>query len=368
MYNHEDSDKPKSLLRSLAVRDSETNLDEIVDRDMDLHYNREKNDERRIETEAIHSYGHKDFDKLVQEDNNRRQVAGLHRSSEDFEKFVQKDRPYDNIFVKETGIHHSSNHEDFEKLVQEDVITSNRRDKGLVGASHEDFDNLVQEAENHEDSLVLGETNDFQDVDSFRQEISTNLSTDNLQSSLPKDLVAGAITEASTNPNNPHLHEIRNYYTVSFALAAFLCFFFLGANLVVRRRRAKRKISHEVYKCLTEFDVEDMELTKAVTGGWHGTYKNRLAEGFTDEDDDDTGSLDDDDFEIRFSGYSSDDNTIVFMEGGMDLLVADRNVYLASDEEYEDSDSDEYYDDDDDDDIYLAANDDVFTPVETGVV
>jgi hypothetical protein len=52
----------------------------------------------------------------------------------------------------------------------------------------------------------------------------------------------------------------------------------------------------------------------------------------------------------------------------MDLLVADRNVYLASDEEYEDSDSDEYYDDDDDDDIYLAANDDVFTPVETGVV
>jgi len=91
------------------------------------------------------------------------------------------------------------------------------------------------------------------------------------------------------------------------------------------------------------------------------------------EDDDDDANLsddvlddDDDDFETLFCGYSSDDNTIVFMEEGLDLLVADRNVYLASDEEYEDSDSDDY--DDDDEDIYLAANDDLFTPVETEAV
>ena len=369
-----------------------------------FHYNREKNDESRIEEaihsyghadfdkiiqedsnrrqeEGIHSYSHADFDKLVQEDSNRRQETGLHHSLEDFDMIVQEDEFHhrhlsDNIFVKTVGIHHSSNHDDFEKLVQEDGLSGNRRDKVVsVGASHEDFDKRIQEAENNliqkaendliqnvennEDSIVLKETNGFQDTDSFaKQRISQHPSN------------AGTVTKAPANSNNAHLHEMRNQYIAGFALVAVLCFF-LGINLVVRRRRAKRKMSEEVYTCLAEFDVEDMELTKAVTGGWHGTYKNRLAEGFNDEDDG-TGSLDDDDddFEIRFCGYSSDDNTIVFMEEGLDLLVSDRNVYLASDEEYEDSESDDYdyEDDDDDDDIYLAANDDLFTPVETEVV
>jgi len=380
-YGHADFDK---LIQEDINRGQEETIRSYSQADFDKLVQEDSN---RRQEETIHSYGHADFDKLVQEDVNRRQETGLHNSLEDFDKIVQEDEFHhnylsDNIFVKKVGIHHSSNHDDFEKLVQEDGLIGNRRDKVVVvGASHEDFDeriqeaennliqkaendliqkaenDLMQEAENNENSIVLRETNDFQDANSFAtQKISQHPSK------------AGTVTEAPTNSNNAHPHEMRNQYIAGFALAAFLGFFFLCINRVVRRRRAKRKMSDQVYTHLAEFDVEDMELTKAVTGGWHGTYKNRLAEGFNDVDDDDTGSLDDDDddFETLFCGYSSDDNTIVFMEEGLDLLVADRNVYLASDEEYEDSDSDDY--DDDDEDICLAANDDLFTPVETEAV
>merc|ERR1712232_242186 len=41
-----------------------------------------------------------------------------------------------------------------------------------------------------------------------------------------------------------------------------------------------------IYACLQKFDVEDVNLQKSMTGGWHGTYMNKLAHGVNEADDD----------------------------------------------------------------------------------
>merc|ERR1711992_134591 len=52
------------------------------------------------------------------------------------------------------------------------------------------------------------------------------------------------------------------------------------------RRKKKNKTKQEestrkscIFSYLQQFDVEDIDLRRAPTGGWHGTYVNKLAYG-----------------------------------------------------------------------------------------
>jgi len=138
----------------------------------------------------------------------------------------------------------------------------------------------------------------------------------------------------------------------------------LVARLVARRRHSKH-VKQEVFKCIEDFDSKDILLTKALTGGWHGTYKELSqylsAENLHDTESDDSDNNDDDmyvdEYHTSRDCYQSEDDMIVFMEEGEDILVADRNIYFSTDD---------YYSDSDDDEIYFAADDNLFSP--TGVL
>merc|ERR1712224_1169807 len=88
------------------------------------------------------------------------------------------------------------------------------------------------------------------------------------------------------------------------------------------------------------FNIEDIDMRPAITGGWHGQYKNNLAVGFYSDSDFDTFSDSDDGSGSCHSG--PDEKTIVFLEQGdlsspiaskkralpSTLLLAERNIYL----------------------------------------
>jgi len=177
---------------------------------------------------------------------------------------------------------------------------------------------------------------------------------------------------------------------LAFGVAAFLVF--LLVNKLVRRRRRAKKLSAEVYKCLALFDIENVDITKAITGGWHGTYKNSLKErGDTDSDNsvdaelgnehayDDVDAAIDDGYDEDLKKKYSDkkdrtvdtrsmdsrsmgsrssfkscysDETYVFQDES-DLKVGDMNIYFKDDEDIEDSDCSD--DDSEDDEVFVPA-------------
>merc|ERR1719405_361327 len=55
-----------------------------------------------------------------------------------------------------------------------------------------------------------------------------------------------------------------------------------------RKHKSKRDdlSKRSIYPYLTHFYINDMDLRKAPTGGWHGTYLNKLAIGVNDYDTD----------------------------------------------------------------------------------
>lgn len=48
--------------------------------------------------------------------------------------------------------------------------------------------------------------------------------------------------------------------------------------------RKERSSKEGIYQYMQRFDVEDIDLRRAPTGGWHGTYCNKLAYGINDAD------------------------------------------------------------------------------------
>jgi hypothetical protein len=61
----------------------------------------------------------------------------------------------------------------------------------------------------------------------------------------------------------------------------------LAVSFVFCLRRRKKKKSdmmtmNSIFKYLQGFDVEDVDLRKSPPGGWHGTYLNKLAEGYNE--------------------------------------------------------------------------------------
>ena len=96
-------------------------------------------------------------------------------------------------------------------------------------------------------------------------------------------------TEARTEMTIPVLHQQEHNHTLATALYASLAAILLIAALAwygcsYRPRRKKirdqKKLKACIYPYLIDFDVEDIVMRRAPTGGYNVTYSNDLAEGF----------------------------------------------------------------------------------------
>jgi hypothetical protein len=76
-------------------------------------------------------------------------------------------------------------------------------------------------------------------------------------------------------------------------LVVFVSLLLCCACFCVSRANRQKEIATErahVFSYLQAFDVEDVDLRHSATGGWHGTYVNRLAHGLNRGDIDDAKS------------------------------------------------------------------------------
>jgi hypothetical protein len=117
---------------------------------------------------------------------------------------------------------------------------------------------------------------------------------DNLVTSQPVDDGGIVGEEGGDNFINPDGYgKIETQDTSSrnmFIMLVVLCILciLLVVFFVVRANR-KKEIATErahVFSYLQAFDVEDVDLRHSATGGWHGTYVNRLAHGINKGDSD----------------------------------------------------------------------------------
>jgi len=79
----------------------------------------------------------------------------------------------------------------------------------------------------------------------------------------------------------------KNTIGIAFAIAlgfvaAAAALFFISSRQREKKLTESRKVS--VFGCLRHFDVEDIDLCQSLTGGWHGSYKNKLAYGINRAD------------------------------------------------------------------------------------
>lgn len=261
----------------------------------------------------------------------------------------------------EGGIHHSN--EDFDTLIQEDEA------RALNNADHQNKGDIdvrtIDETSSHTvdvDNLHFSPETDSQDAFNFHEDSNIYIPTSSSQGPLSDNEVTAPISPSAPiggqtieqTGGHPHSHAVDVFGT--FGIVAAVAVIAMVLRSIILKRRAKRKLGKEVFKYILDFDVEDVDLTRAVTGGWHGTYKNNLRDGietdpdtdddfFSDEDDEDDNAFFDASRKIR----ESHDQMIVFMEEGEDLLVGENNIYL--DREV------------DDDEIYYASGDELFSPV-----
>jgi len=99
----------------------------------------------------------------------------------------------------------------------------------------------------------------------------------------------------------------------------------------VQRKRSTRKEQSSsaggtIYAYLQGFDVEDIDLRRAPTGGWHGTYCNHLAQGVNTSSDSSLKSTDNSDagtFVLESSSSSSSDGSSSSAHDDMDTTAAD---------------------------------------------
>ncbi len=256
------------------------------------------------------------------------------------------------------GIHHTN--EDFDALIQEDEARAlNNADLSRSNRDHVDV-RTIDDPSTHTvdiDNLHFSPETGSQDAINFRD--------DNTEQSaniyVPETSSQGPLSDnAISRPLSPSIgHPLIGVFG-AFAVVAALAVIMMVCRSIYLKRRAQKKLGKEVFKYILDFDVEDVDLTRAVTGGWHGTYKNNLREGIdtdpdTDDDFDEEIYSDDEDDNAFFNASrkireAHEENMIVFMEEGEDLPIADNNVYL---------------DEEDQDDLYYAAGDDLFSAVES---
>ena len=87
--------------------------------------------------------------------------------------------------------------------------------------------------------------------------------------------------KGSDGGDNTSIHKDSNYvpYLISVSV---ICLVILVAFFFVRcykRKRSETDKKASIFTYLQQFAVEDIDLRKAPTGGWHGTYLHQLADG-----------------------------------------------------------------------------------------
>lgn len=105
---------------------------------------------------------------------------------------------------------------------------------------------------------------------------SDNTSGDKSKPDTPK---SGAANESSSagSANNPAVKGQKLYLIVSVGIVAFA---FLGCYLHMSEKKKREATERAlVFSYLQGFDLEDIDVKQAATGGWHGTYIGSLANG-----------------------------------------------------------------------------------------
>jgi len=95
---------------------------------------------------------------------------------------------------------------------------------------------------------------------------------------------------------------------VALAITGIILLIAVAIVFIDCRRKKKSKTKQEestrkscIFSYLQQFDVEDIDLRRAPTGGWHGTYVNKLAYGVNE-------------FEETKSDSSSDEETVIIID------------------------------------------------------
>jgi len=99
---------------------------------------------------------------------------------------------------------------------------------------------------------------------------------------------AASASETTMMIDTNNIHDMSTYVLVllgGIAVAVFVAFTVIIGWIVVRnfrRRLRDKKEEHQrkcVYPYLQNMDANDVDIRRAPTGGWHGTYLNKLAFG-----------------------------------------------------------------------------------------
>ena len=180
------------------------------------------------------------------------------------------------------------NHEDTDKL--NNLVRARASTNGEDGQIIMDQETMIHH--NHEDSEKL--RNDVTSV-AFR------LPTENSGYVVPKEKMPLA---SPTSFYKDPTHHVLLITVSTFLIAASLLLLFITSRSILRQRRSK-KVKRSIYGHLLAFDVEDIDLNKAYTGGWHGTYQNLLAQGKERERDQDSVTTDIESSSSSFRSHSS---------------------------------------------------------------
>jgi hypothetical protein len=150
---------------------------------------------------------------------------------------------------------------------------------------------------NHEDNDKLHH-DDFSSIAASRQPNENNGSIfaeeelvvveDTITSSSETPQAALAFYD---DPNNNYTPLLIAFGAVVVIIASLLLLE-IATGTIMRKRRIK-KAEKAIFDHLTKFDVQDINLNTAETGGWHGTFHNLLAQGKVRDNKDDVETITD---------------------------------------------------------------------------
>lgn len=396
-YNHRDFDSlvqdESQMKKTIKIR-SESAFKNYNHQDFDDLVRNEKTSENNIKVRAesaFKSYNHQDFDNLVHDDktseNNIEVLAESAFKSykhEDFDNLVQEEEETSksNINLRAESAFESNAHQNFDTLVgtktdliREDDSMRPSEPRNTDNNSYKEADTYHQEVIAHDSANGFGKSTAIKRQDPLtevpvelpREPLpivpAAHLHPDGFGSAAesnrnePLSENFSAITEdpiqmATAPPFLPDVDtenvnilqksdlnsEMINIYIALFILMTAMSSFFLAREVARRRRFIRQK--RDIYQYLGGFNLEDIDMRRAITGGWHGQYKNDLAQGYEGGSDFETYSESDDGSMSCKSGM--DEDAIVLLEQGDlssplecfkrplpdTLLIGDRNIYL----------------------------------------
>lgn len=91
--------------------------------------------------------------------------------------------------------------------------------------------------------------------------------------------MAGKNTDELSTTSSSEMRFVLVISIVS-AIVCLITFFVLYRRRIIKKANEKKENAKKcIYPYLQQFDVDDIDLRRAPTGGWHGTYLNKLAYG-----------------------------------------------------------------------------------------